>query len=46
MQPVHADLTQTRTSHTGIDHRDQLWGYPTLKRLAQHGLLNASLLQP
>lgn len=46
MQPVHTDLAQTRASHTGIYHGDQLWWYPTLERFAQHGLLDASLLQP
>jgi hypothetical protein len=45
MQPVHADLAETRASHTGIYQRNQLWWHTALERLTQHGLLDTSLLQ-
>ena len=45
VQPVHADLTETCSSHAGIYQRDQLWRHAALERLTQHGLLDTSLLQ-
>ena len=45
MQPVHADLAETRASHAGIYQGNQLWRHTALERLAQHGLLDTSLLQ-
>jgi hypothetical protein len=44
MQPVHADLAETRASHAGIYQGNQLWRHTALEGLTQHGLLDMSLL--
>lgn len=45
LQPLHADRSQTRSSHAGIDHGHQLRRHTALEGFTQHRLFDASLLQ-